>query len=165
MVILKPASAIKKMREAGRLSALALKVGGEAVRPGVTTAKQWIRTSGKYELLDTPGVLWPKFEDETTGENLAITGAIKDSILQSVEIACILCDRLKQNYPKELAARYRLQESDLEQDAYDLFCTIGKKRGMLIGGGEINEERCAAMLLEEFRSGKIGRITLEEPNL
>lgn len=132
-------------------------------RPGVTKQMQWVKAGSELELLDMPGVLWPKFEDEITGENLAITGAIKDSILQSVEIACILCDRLKQNYPKELAARYRLQESDLEQDAYDLFCTIGKKRGMLIGGGEINEDRCAAMLLDELRGGIIGRITLEEP--
>ena len=84
-----------------------------------------------------------------------------DSILQSVEIACILCERLKQSYPNELCARYRLQESDLELDSYDLFCTIGKKRGFLISGGEINTERTANMLLDEFRAAKIGRITLD----
>ncbi len=133
-------------------------------RPGVTKQMQWVKAGPELELLDMPGVLWPKFEDETTGENLAITGAIKDSILQSVEIACILCERLKNDYPAELSNRYRLNDADLEKDAYDLFCTIGRKRGMLIGGGEINEERCAAMLLDELRGGVIGKITLEEPN-
>lgn len=132
-------------------------------RPGVTRQMQWVKAGSELELLDMPGVLWPKFEDVITGENLAITGAIKDDILQSVEIACILCERLKEHYPAELAARYRLQKSDLDLDSYDLFCTIGKKRGMLIGGGEINEDRCAAMLLDEFRGGILGRISLEEP--
>jgi ribosome biogenesis GTPase A len=97
------------------------------------------------------------------GENLAITGAIKDTILQSEEIACKLCERLMEAYPEKLMERFKLSEKDLSGDYYDVFCTIGKKRGMLISGGEINEERCAAMLLEEFRNGKIGRITLEEP--
>ncbi len=132
-------------------------------RPGVTKQKQWVKVSSELELLDMPGVLWPKFEDVFIGENLAITGAIKDTILQSEEIACKLCERLMKSYPQKLAERYKLSESDLFGDAYDVFCTIGKKRGMLVSGGEINEERCAAMLLEEFRNGKIGRITLEEP--
>jgi len=132
-------------------------------RPGVTKQKQWVKAGPELELLDMPGVLWPKFEDPTTGENLAMTGAIKDSILLSEEIACSLCGRLAAIAPEKLAARYKLSESDLDAEPYDIFCTIGKKRGMLIGGGEINEERCAAMLLEEFRSGKIGTITLEEP--
>lgn len=132
-------------------------------RPGVTRTKQWVKVSPELELLDMPGVLWPKFDSVVTGENLAMTGAIKDAVLQSEEIACILCGRLRDRYPKLLLNRYKLSEKDLELDSYDLFCAIGKKRGMLVGGGEINEERCAAMLLEEFRSGKIGKITLEEP--
>ncbi|MBQ3076011.1 MAG: ribosome biogenesis GTPase YlqF [Clostridia bacterium] len=132
-------------------------------RPGVTKQKQWVKAGSELELLDMPGVLWPKFEDPTTGEHLAMTGAIKDSILLSEEIACSLCGRLAAIAPEKLIARYKLNEADLDAEPYDIFCAIGKKRGMLIGGGEINEERCAAMLLEEFRNGKIGRITLEEP--
>ncbi len=132
-------------------------------RPGVTKNKQWVKASSELELLDMPGVLWPKFEDEKTGENLAMTGAIKDTILQSEEIACLLCARLKEKYPQFLQSRYKLNESDLEEEAYEIFLAIGKKRGFLQGGGVVNEERCAAMLLEEFRSGTIGPITLEEP--
>ncbi len=132
-------------------------------RPGVTKTKQWVKVGAELELLDMPGVLWPKFEDVVTGEHLAMTGAIKDSILQSEEIACLLCAELKRIAPKKLISRYQIKESDLEGDAYDLFCAIGRKRGLLISGGEVNEERCAAMLLDEFRNGKIGRITLEEP--
>ena len=132
-------------------------------RPGVTKTKQWVKASEELELLDMPGVLWPKFDDTLIGENLAITGAIKDSILQSEEIACILCERLRTLYPEALKERYKLSSSDLEGDAYDLFLRIGKKRGMLMGGGNVNEERCAAMLLEEFRSGALGKISLEVP--
>lgn len=134
-------------------------------RPGVTKQKQWVKAGAELELLDMPGVLWPKFEDPTTGEHLAMTGAIKDSILLSEEIACNLCGKLAEIAPRYLAERYKLTKEELEAEPYDVFCAIGRRRGMLIGGGEINEERCAAMLLEEFRSGKIGRITLEEPSL
>ena len=132
-------------------------------RPGVTRTKQWVRSSADFELLDMPGVLWPKFEDRTIGENLAMTGAIKDSILPVEEIACLLCDRLRTICPGLFAERYRLANADLEQEPYELFRTVGRKRGFLRGGGEIDEERCAGVLLDEFRSGKIGRITLEEP--
>ncbi len=132
-------------------------------RPGVTRQKQWVKAGSELELLDMPGVLWPKFEDPETGEHLAMTGAIKDSILLGEEIACSLCGKLAATYPEKLSARYKLTDVDLEGEPYDIFCAIGKKRGMLLGGGQINEQRCAAMLLEEFRSGKIGRITLEEP--
>ena len=111
-----------------------------------------------------PGVLWPKFDSVTTGENLAITGAIKDAVVQSEEIACLLCSRLANAYPKFFQERYKLNDEELAFEPYDLFLAIGKKRGMLLGKGEVNEERCAAMLLEEFRSGKIGKITLEEPS-
>jgi len=130
-------------------------------RPGVTRTKQWVKVNAELELLDMPGVLWPKFEDPTTGENLAMTGAIKDTILPVEEIACLLLSRLQRLYPEFLRQRYHVEDTDLEP--YDLFQAIGRKRGFLQGGGQINEERCAAVLLEEFRSGKLGKISLEEP--
>ena len=133
-------------------------------RPGVTVAKQWVPTEVGLDLLDMPGVLWPKFDDATVGENLAFTGAIRDQILDTEEIAMLLAGRLAKTAPKELCERYKLDEDEIaELDCYDLFRLIGKKRGFLISGGEINHERTATMLLEEFRSGKIGRISLEMP--
>ena len=133
-------------------------------RPGVTLAKQWVPTEIGLDLLDMPGVLWPKFDDETVGENLAFTGAIRDQILDTEEIAMLLAGRLARVAPRELCERYKLDAEDCKSlDCYDLFRLIGKKRGFLISGGEINHERTAAMLLEEFRSGKIGRISLELP--
>ncbi len=133
-------------------------------RPGVTLAKQWVPTEIGLDLLDMPGVLWPKFDDETVGENLAFTGAIRDQILDTEEIAMLLASRLAKVAPRELCERYKLDAEDCESlDCYDLFRLIGKKRGFLISGGEINHERTASMLLEEFRSGKIGRISLELP--
>ena len=133
-------------------------------RPGVTVQKQWVTAKGGLELLDMPGVLWPKFEDPITGENLAITGAIKDSILNIEEIAMILCGRLRDLYPALICERYRLSEDELnEGDLYDLFLTVGRKRGFLMSGGTIDEARTAKTLLEEFRSAKIGRISLEFP--
>ena len=134
-------------------------------RPGVTRTKQWIPTTIGIDLLDMPGVLWPKFEDRTVGENLAITGAIKDDILDTEEIAILLVGRLRQYAPDKLSARYKLGDmAQYEELAnWELFEVIGKKRGFLISGGEINYERTAAMLLDEFRGAKIGRITLELP--
>lgn len=133
-------------------------------RPGVTLNKQWVSTSIGIDLLDMPGVLWPKFEDARVGENLAITGAIRDQILDTEEIAMILCARLCEVAPKEFTERYKLTEEEIDGlDSYDLFELVGRKRGMLISGGEVNHERCANMLLEEFRSAKIGKITLELP--
>ena len=134
-------------------------------RPGVTRDKQWITTKYGLELLDTPGVLWPKFEDQTVGENLAVTGAIRDEILDIERMAIILCGRLRHKYPNLLSARYKLGAMEQYQDLmdYDLFELIGRKRGFLVSGGEVNTERTAVMLLDEFRGGKIGRITLEEP--
>ena len=133
-------------------------------RPGVTVAKQWVPTEMGLDLLDMPGVLWPKFDDETVGENLAFTGAIRDQILDTEEIAMLLAGRLASIAPDKLAERYKLSPEDCEQlDCYDLFRLIGEKRGFLMSGGEINHERTATMLLEEFRSGKIGRISLEMP--
>ena len=133
-------------------------------RPGVTLAKQWVPTEIGIDLLDMPGVLWPKFEDSTVGENLAITGAIRDAILDTEEIAMILCARLMSCAPDEFMARYKLTAQEVDGlDSYDLFRLVGKKRGFLVSGGEINHTRTAEMLLEEFRSAKIGRITLEKP--
>jgi ribosome biogenesis GTPase A len=134
-------------------------------RPGVTLAKQWVPTEIGIDLLDMPGVLWPKFEDETVGQNLAITGAIRDAILDTEEIAMVLCARLMKCAPVEFMSRYKLTPEETEGlDSYDLFRLVGKKRGFLMAGGEINHVRTAEMLLEEFRSAKIGRITLEVPN-
>ncbi len=133
-------------------------------RPGVTLDKQWVPTNIGLDLLDMPGVLWPKFEDERVGENLAFTGAIRDHILDKTEIAMLLCKRLLDIAPEAFLARYKLTEAETEGlDSYDLFELVGRKRGFLAGGGEVNHERCAMTLLEEFRSAKIGRITLELP--
>lgn len=134
-------------------------------RPGVTRTQQWICTDIGLDLLDTPGVLWPKFEDRTVGENLAATGAIKDSILDRERIACIICNRLKAISRSSLAARYKLTEENIDscENDWELLLLIGKKRGFLISGGEIDTERTANMLIEEFRSAKIGRLTLERP--
>ena len=133
-------------------------------RPGVTVDKQWVPTKIGFDLLDMPGVLWPKFEDQTVGENLAMTGAIRDQILDTEEIAMILCARLMRVAPEQFMARYKLTPEETEGlDSYDLFELVGRKRGFLISGGEINHKRCADMLLDEFRGGKIGRITLEAP--
>ena len=134
-------------------------------RPGVTLNKQWIPTEIGLDLLDMPGVLWPKFEEERVGQNLAMTGAIRDQILDIEEIAMLLCGRLMEVAPKEFMTRYKLTEDEVDGlDCYDLFELVGRKRGFLISGGEINHQRTAEMLLEEFRSAKIGRISLEKPN-
>lgn len=133
-------------------------------RPGVTVTKQWVTSPLGLDLLDMPGVLWPKFDDQTTGENLAITGAIKDSVLQIDEIAMLLCGRLRDTYPDLFAERYKLTDEEMSDcDLYDLFLAVGRHRGFLMSGGVVNEERTAKTLLEEFRNTKIGRITLEVP--
>ena len=133
-------------------------------RPGVTVDKQWVPTKIGFDLLDMPGVLWPKFEDRIVGENLAMTGAIRDQILDTEEIAMILCSRLMKVAPDMFMTRYKLTPEETEGlDSYDLFELVGRKRGFLISGGEVNHKRCADMLLDEFRGGKIGRITLEGP--
>lgn len=134
-------------------------------RPGVTLNKQWVSSDIGLELLDMPGVLWPKFEEKRVGENLALTGAIKDKIMDTEELAMILCDRLRKIAPEAFAARYKLTEADGYDalDAYDLFELIGRKRGFLMAGGAVNHERTADTLLGEFRSGTIGQISLEEP--
>lgn len=133
-------------------------------RPGVTRGNQWYSITKNIEMLDTPGVLWPKFDDKIVGERLAFTGAVKDQILDTELLAVRLLDFLRSLKPADFIARFKLEDIDLDAiDSYELLNVIGKKRGMLISGGEINTERAAIMLLDEFRSGKLGRITLEMP--
>ena len=133
-------------------------------RPGVTVNKQWVPTTLGIDLLDMPGVLWPRFEDRTVGENLALTGAIKDGILDIEEIAMILCGRLRDEYSEIFCKRYKLSPDEIaELDTYDLLEAVGRNRGMLVSGGEVNMLRAAETLLDEFRAAKIGRITLELP--
>ncbi len=135
-------------------------------RPGVTKDKQWVDTDYGLTLLDMPGILWPKFEDQTVGMHLAITGAVKDDILDTEEIARGLCAILKTQYPKELATRYKFASPDLFKDdtPQELFERIGRKRGFLMAGGVIDTLRTATMLLDEFRGAKIGKMTLEWPS-
>ena len=134
-------------------------------RPGVTVAKQWVSTSVGIDLLDMPGVLWPKFENQRVAENLAFTGAIKDDILQLEELAMLLAGKLYALYPAYLCERYKLNKDETDgMDCYDLFMHIGKKRGFLMSGGVVNERRTADSLLDEFRAATIGRITLEMPD-
>ncbi|MBQ8848893.1 MAG: ribosome biogenesis GTPase YlqF [Clostridia bacterium] len=132
-------------------------------RPGVTLDKQWVTTDIGVLLLDMPGVLWPKFDDPKVGENLAITGAIKDDILDIETIATVLCGRLRDMYPELLLERYKISSLPTREEAddYDLLTLIGRKRGFLISGGEVNTERTANMLIDEFRSAKIGQISLD----
>ena len=135
-------------------------------RPGVTLAKQWVPTSIGIDLMDMPGVLWPKFEDKKVGENLAITGAIRDKVLNLDEISLFLLERLARLYPELISKRYNIKDLELikTSEPYELFELIGKKRGMLISGGDIDTDRVAIMLMDEFRSARIGRITLEFPD-
>lgn len=131
-------------------------------RPGVTRTKQWVKLDNNTELLDMPGVLWPKFEDQDIAVRLAFTGAISDDILDIETLAMKLLTYLAENYPKSVTDRYKIELSD-EDSGLDLLEKVGKKRGMMISGGEINTERAAITVLDEFRSGKLGRITLEAP--
>lgn len=133
-------------------------------RPGVTRSNQWFTIGKGFDLLDTPGVLWPKFEDKIVGEHLAFTGAVKDDILDTEQLAGRLLELLGRLYPQELCSRYKLDETDLQKlGGWKILQLIGKKRGMLISGGETDTERASIMILDEFRSAKIGRITLELP--
>lgn len=133
-------------------------------RPGVTRTKQWVTTKLGLDLLDMPGVLWPKFEDQIVGENLALTGAIKDDILDVERMGMILVHRLRTLYPQALASRYKLTDTDEWQSLSDLnlMTLIGRKRGCLIPGGIVDTERVANLLLDEFRAARIGRLTIDE---
>lgn len=133
-------------------------------RPGVTRGKQWIRISSEMELLDTPGILWPKFEDQEVGMNLAFTGAIKDDIMDTGEVAMALLYRLSKTYNNELCTRFKLEPESINgMEPLELLETVGRKRGCIISKGEIDYSRISAIVLDEFRGGKIGRITLEKP--
>lgn len=132
-------------------------------RPGVTREKQWVKLESDVELLDMPGVLWPKFEDMSVGEKLAFTGAVKDDVVDIEALASRLLLLLSSLYPQKLEERYKLKCENYS-DGWELLNAVGKNRGMLISGGEINTERAAITVLDEFRSGKLGRITLELPS-
>lgn len=129
-------------------------------RPGVTRSNQWFKVSGGLELLDTPGVLWPKFEDVTVGLRLAFTGAVKDAVMDIETLAVNFISEIKNKYGFLLEQRYKFV-LDNESDSYDILCQIGRKRGMVIRGGEIDTERAAVMLMDEYRAGIIGRTTLD----
>lgn len=141
-------------------------------KPGVTKQKQWIRINDEIELMDTPGVLWPKFESEEVALNLAYTGTIKDDILEITEIAYCLIKYLLENYRNNLIERYSLNEQTINeilsqdqeenQNIYEIMKLIGKKRGAIISGGNVDDEKTSKIILEDFRSGKLGRITLEK---
>lgn len=130
-------------------------------KPGVTKGKQWIRTLSDLELLDTPGLLWPKFESVEVGLQLAVTGAISDQVFDLVEVAVWLINKLKLNYPNNLLEKYKF--SSLEEENIDLLEQFGQKRGFLQAGGTVDMEKSALALLHDFRHGKLGRITLEKP--
>lgn len=141
-------------------------------KPGVTRQKKWIRINDEIELMDTPGVLWPKFESEEVALNLAFTGSIKDTVLESTEIAYWLTKFLLNNYKNNLLERYCLnekivnnileQEQEENQNIYEIMQLIGKRRGAIISGGNIDDEKTSKIIIEDFRSGKLGRITLEK---
>ena len=131
-------------------------------RPGVTRGKQWVTVDQSLLLLDTPGILWPKFEDPEVGMMLAYTGAVKDGILDIEELACKLIVLLHQRYPQALKERYNI-EAEAGTPGWELLEMAGRKRGYLVSGGEINVERMAKVLVDEYRSGKLGRFTLEVP--
>ena len=134
-------------------------------RPGVTRGNQWFTIGKAFDLLDTPGVLWPKFDDPNVGEKLAFTGAVKDQILDTEQLASRLLEVLRDEYPSMLTTRYKLEKYDLQPlQGYELLELIGRKRGMLVSGGEIDTERASIMVLDEFRSAKLGKITLEQVN-
>jgi ribosome biogenesis GTPase A len=148
-------------------SAFINKIAGKASaetgdRPGVTRSQQWVRINPEIILLDTPGILWPKFEDQSTGLNLAFTGAIKDEIMDTAELAAKLLEKLAVIYPEKIKTRYKL--GDLEgKKGLDLLEEAGRNRGCLVSGGEVDLNRISVIVLDEFRGGKIGKITLETP--
>lgn len=143
-------------------------------KPGVTKQKQWVRVSQEIELLDTPGVLWPKLDGEEVALNLSYTGTIKDEILPTIEIGYQLVKRLQEDYPKNLLERYKLEaerlqqikQSDLEENekVIEIMNEIGRKRGAIISGGEIDLEKVAGIVLDDFRKGRLGKISLERPD-
>jgi ribosome biogenesis GTPase A len=130
-------------------------------RPAVTKAQQWVKMGDSLELLDTPGILWPKFEDQQVGLRLAASGAIKDELIDFTDVALFVIRYMMQYYPERLLERFKLKQ--LPEDRVDMLAEIGKKRGCLIGGGEIDYDKAAEIFLRELRSGKLGSISLERP--
>ncbi|PYZ98001.1 ribosome biogenesis GTPase YlqF [Alteribacter lacisalsi] len=130
-------------------------------RPGVTKSQQWIKVGKEMELLDTPGILWPKFDDEAVGYRLALTGAIKEELFDFQDSSAFLLKELKKSYPELLKSRYSLEE--LPDDLLALFDEIGRRRGCLISGGNIDYDRTAELIFRDFRAGKFGRVSLEQP--
>jgi ribosome biogenesis GTPase A len=145
------------------------KIAGRAVavtgdKPGVTRGKQWIRLNPEIDMLDTPGILWPKFDDEETALNLAFTGAIKDDIMDLTEVAAALAVKLSRDYPELFFNRYKLEHAQ-GMSGHELLEAAGRKRGCILQGGAIDFSRISMIMLDEFRGGKIGKITLERPVL
>ncbi len=149
---------------------------GVANKPGVTRMKQWIRINDKVELLDTPGVLWPKFESEEVGLNLAFTGTIKDDVIDREEVAFYFIKWiLDSKYRQNLCERYKIQENEIQEileqpqddnsNIYDIFMLIGKKRGAIMSGGKIDKQKTARIILDDFRNTRMGKISLEKPNI
>lgn len=133
-------------------------------RPGVTRGRQWVNIGTDMELLDMPGVLWPKFEDQTVAEHLAFTGAVKDDVIDVELLAMRLLGVLRKGYAHTIEDRYKIAPEEYDYlDDYDLLELVGKKRGMLMSGGHVNTERAAITLLDEYRSGKLGKITFDRP--
>ena len=150
-------------------SAFINKIAGKKIaqtgdRPGVTRSKQWVKLNDKIDLLDTPGILWPKFEDMNVGLNLAFTGAIKDEVYDIIEVSCILLEKLNKLYPDLIEKRYKVIDIK-DKKGYEILEEIAKKRGCIISGGEIDYTRISAIVLDEFRAGKIGKISLETPDM
>ena len=131
-------------------------------RPGVTRGKQWVTVDPGLQLLDTPGILWPKFDDPQVGMMLAYTGAVKEGVIDIEELSCRLMELLLKYYPQVLADRYKV-EAEQRTPGYELLEMAGRKRGLLLRGGEVHTERMAKVLMDEFRSGKLGKFTLEMP--
>lgn len=138
------------------------RIAAASDRPGVTRGKQWITVDNQLELLDTPGILWPRFDDPVIGDRLAFTGAVKDDVLDREELAAKLLVTLRELYPNALAERYKF-DPDPDAQGWELLEACARKRGFLMARGEVNVERMAAILLDEFRGGKLGRISLEKP--
>lgn len=133
-------------------------------RPGVTRGKQWVTVNPQLLLLDTPGILWPRFDDPETGMRLAYTGAVKDDVLDVLTLSCHLMELLARRYPEAIKTRYQIEIPE-EIDGFALLQAAGRRRGFLVSGGEIDDERMARVLLEEYRSCRLGKFTLETPDM
>jgi ribosome biogenesis GTPase A len=138
-------------------------IAATADKPGVTKSNRWIKVEEDVFIMDTPGILWPKFEDEMVGKHLAFVGSIKQEILDIEELAYFFVEEIKERFPECLIERYNIKEEDLEEEAYELIEKIGRKRGCLMSGGKIDRERVSKIIIDDFRSNKMGKISLEFP--